>query len=323
MIRVLLVAALLATVLFPTQACDTCGKGKTQGPAEKLPPEYMEVVRTFGGSVDFKDKVLRITVPPRRDLLPRVDGVRLPFAFGFNGWLAFTPGEKGRHVMMGDLVLSEEEVNPIMSAVLESGLQVTALHNHFFWDDPRVYYMHVHGVGDPVEMARKMKGAVSLIGTFKARYPSPETPKELIEIGGRPVQGDVLDPIVGHAGVMTAGGWRYTIGRNDLTVKEHGATINARMGLNTWAAFFGTEQASVVAGDVAMLEHELQPVLKALRKNGLEVVAIHHHMTESRPMIIFLHYWGKGPAAKLAAGFRAALNEIGKGKRAAKAEHNR
>src|SRR5687767_3526205 len=109
MIRALLFAALLTTVLLPTQACETCGKGKTQGPAEKPPAEYVEVARTFGGSVDFKDNVLRITVPPRRDLLPKVDGVRLPFAFGFNGWLAFTPGEKGRHVMMGDLVLSEEE----------------------------------------------------------------------------------------------------------------------------------------------------------------------------------------------------------------------
>ena len=318
--RILVGAVLLAAALSTAaHACETCGK--RQGQPETPPAEYMEVVRTFGGKVDFKDNVLRITVLPRRDLLPKVDGVRLPFDFGFNGWLAFTPGENGQHVMMGDLVLSEEEVNPIMAVVLKNGLQVTALHNHFFWDNPRVFYMHVHGVGDPVQMAQKMRGAVDLIGTFKARHPIPAGPPELIEIGGIPVDGETLDPIVGHSGQKSAGGLKYTIGRGDLRVKEHGAIINARMGLNSWASFFGTKQAAVIAGDIAMLEHELQPVLKTLQANGLEVVAIHHHMTESRPVFIFLHYWGKGPAARLATGFRAALNELGKGKPGEKAAH--
>jgi len=106
--------------------------------------------------------------------------------------------------------------------------------------------------------------------------------------------------------------FKFTIGRDDLSVKEMGATINARMGLNTWAAFVGSDSQAAIAGDVAMLESEVTPVLKALRKNGLDVVAIHHHMTNERPMIIFLHYWGKGPAEKLASGFRAALAELGR-----------
>src|SRR6266571_4801686 len=107
--------------------------------------------------------------------------------------------------------------------------------------------------------------------------------------------------------------FKITVGRDDLKMKEHGAAINARMGLNTWAAFVGTQEDAAIAGDVAMLEDELTPVLKALRKNGLDVVAIHHHMTRDRPVVIFLHYWGRGPAEKLATAFKAALDELGKG----------
>jgi len=324
--HVLFWAALNSCILMatPAIACENCGKIKTQAQPEKMPLEYESVVRALGLRGDYRGNVLRVTVPPRRDLLPTVDGVALPAAFGFNGWLAFTPGAKGRHVMMGDLVLSEEEVNPIMSEVLQSGLQVTALHNHFFWETPRVFYMHVHGVGDPVEMATKMRRAVDIIGSYKPRQPVPVDPNRKVGIDGLLVDGDALDRIVGHtADKQTAPSAivKYTIGRDDLKVKEHGATINARMGLNTWASFWGSDQNCVVAGDVAMLEHELQPVLKALRANGLEVVAIHHHMTESRPMLIFLHYWGKGPAEKLALGFRAALNELGKGKQGRSTGH--
>ncbi len=106
--------------------------------------------------------------------------------------------------------------------------------------------------------------------------------------------------------------YKITIGRDDLNVKEMGATINARMGLNTWAAFFGTDANAEVAGDVAMLAHEVNPVLKALRSNGLNVVAIHQHMLGSQPAVYFLHYWGTGPADKLATGVKAALNQLGK-----------
>ena len=106
--------------------------------------------------------------------------------------------------------------------------------------------------------------------------------------------------------------YKYTIGREDIKLKEMGATINARMGLNTWAAFYGTDDNAVIAGDVAMLEGEVNGVLKALRTNGLEVVAIHHHMTGSKPTIVFLHYWGKGNPVTLARGFKAALDALGK-----------
>jgi uncharacterized protein DUF1259 len=130
---------------------------------------------------------------------------------------------------------------------------------------------------------------------------------------GPPLDTEKLAKIVGHPGEQSGAVFKITVGRDDLEMKDYGATINARMGLNTWAAFAGTQEDAVVAGDVAMLEGEVTPVLKALRKNGLDVVAIHHHMTEEQPLVIFLHYWGRGPAEKLANAFKAALNELGQG----------
>jgi len=211
-------------------------------------------------------------------------------------------------VMMGDLVLLQDEVNPILSALLDNGIDVTALHNHFFWDDPHVYFMHVHGMGKAADLARRVKPGLDLIGHVTPSAPGPSG-------GGAGTALDTarLAKIVGHEGEQSGAVYKITVGRDDLGMKEHGAVINARMGLNTWAAFVGTQEDAAIAGDVAMLENEITPVLKALRKNGLDVVAIHHHMTGDRPLVIFLHYWGRGPAEKLATGFKSALDELGKG----------
>jgi len=212
-------------------------------------------------------------------------------------------------------VLLQEEVNPIMTALLDNGIDVTALHNHFFWDDPHIYFMHVHGMGKAADLAR-VKPGLDLIGhvTPAASTPSGGGP-------GAPLDTAKLAKIVGHEGEQSGAVYKITIGRDDLSIKEHGAVINARMGLNTWAAFVGTQEDAAIAGDVAMLESEVTPVLKALRKSGLDVVAIHHHMTGDRPMVIFLHYWGRGPAEKLATGFKSALDELGKGAGAHEGAH--
>lgn len=274
--------------------------------AQEMPPEYKEVMSILGKQGDYKENVLKVNVP-RNDLTVKVAGVIAPTPFGFGGWLAMTKGNGGNEVMMGDLVLLEREVSPVMSALLENSLEVTALHNHFFFEEPRIFYMHVMGHGKAAELARRAKPAVDLIGRQKpagAKTPSPEAGK---------LDVDRIVKIVGHKGEQTGPVYKITIGRPDVDLKEMGAAITARMGLNTWAAFTGTEQNAAIAGDVAMLEREVTPVLKALRKHELDVVAIHHHMIESRPVIIFLHYWGQGPAEKLAAGFKAALDELGKG----------
>ena len=244
-------------------------------------------------------------------LFRSVAGFAVPTPFGFGGWFAMTKGDGGEEVMMGDLVLTQDEVNPVMSALLEHGLEVTALHNHFFWEDPRVFFMHIHGHGKAVDLANQIKPALDLIGQAKPSESGGHGASTAAKQGT--LDTDRIAKIVGHAGEQNGPVYKITVGRDDLDVKEMGATINARMGLNTWAAFVGSNDDAAVAGDVAMLETEVTPTLKALRSHGLDVVAIHHHMINSRPVIIFLHYWGRGPAEKLATGFKAGLDELGKG----------
>ena len=269
-----------------------------------MPADYQAVLTALGKQGDFKENVLRINIP-RNDVHVVVDGVATPTPFGFGGWLALTKGTGGMDVMMGDLVLTENEVNPVMSALLTNGLDVTALHNHFFFDTPRIYYMHVHGHGNAADLTMKVKPALALIGTGSAGATA----------NGRAIDGTLdsaaLARIVGYDGEQNGAVYKITIGRPDIPLKEMGAAINSRMGLNTWAAFYGNDGDAVIAGDIAMLDNEVTPVLKALRTNGIDVVAIHHHMTGTNPPVIFLHYWGKGPAQRLATGFRSALDQTG------------
>jgi hypothetical protein len=275
------------------------------GQSTELPADYKGVLDTLGKQGDFKDGVLKVNIP-RSDLKVAVDGVATPTPFGFGGWIAMTKGS-GMDVMMGDLVLTEDEVSPVMTALLDNGLEVTALHNHFFWETPRIFYMHVHGHGAPADLATRVKPALALIG--KAPSAATASGPQGRVIDGR-LDTAALSKVIGYPGDQSGAVYKITIGRADLTVQEMGATINARMGLNTWAAFYGNDADAVVAGDVAMLESEVTPVLKALRKNNINVVAMHHHMLGTRPTLIFLHYWGKGPAATLATGVRAALDQL-------------
>jgi hypothetical protein len=277
--------------------------------AQEMPSEYKTVLTTVGKSGDFKDGVLKVNIP-RNDLRVTIKQKPAPTPFGFGGWIALTKGDGGHEVLMGDLVLTEDEVNPVMSAILDNGLDVTALHNHFFWEQPRIFYMHVHGMGSAGDLTRRVKPAIDLIDQFAKRGSPPSAAAPAAS--APPLNSAALAKIVGHEGEQNGPVYKITIGRSDIDVREHGAAINSRMGLNTWAAFTGTDAEAMVAGDVAMLEHEVTPVLKALRGNGLDVVAIHHHMTDVQPVVIFLHYHGAGPAAKLAQGVRAAVDLLGK-----------
>ncbi len=277
--------------------------------AQEMPADYKTVLTTLGKTGDFRDGVLKVNIQ-RNDVRVTINERPAPTPFGFGGWVALTKGDGGHDVLMGDLVLTETEVNPVMSALLQNGLDVTALHNHFFWEQPRMFYMHVHGMGTATDLTRRVKPAIDLIDQAATRAepsattPAPASPGAL--------DSAALAKIIGHQGEQTGPVYKITIGRPDIDVREHGAAINARMGLNTWAAFAGSDADAMVAGDVAMLEHEVTSVLKALRANGLDIVAIHHHMTDVKPVVIFLHYYGTGPAAKLAQGVRAAIDVLGK-----------
>src|ERR1043166_6678308 len=243
--------------------------------AQNMPADYDGVLKTLGKQGDYKANVLKINIP-RNDLKVTIDGAGTPTPFGFGGWIAMTKGDGGHEVMMGDLVLLEDEVNPVMSALLENGLEVTALHNHFFWEQPRVFYMHVHGHGKPGDLARKLKPALDLIGHAPAQAGAERLAMGGVQKAGKAVQVvegkldvEKLDNIIGRKHDQTGPVSKFTIGRDDLQIREMGATINARMGLNTWAAFVGTDENGAIAGDVAMLGTEVTPVLKALRNNGL------------------------------------------------------
>ncbi|HUS06359.1 MAG TPA: DUF1259 domain-containing protein [Bryobacteraceae bacterium] len=285
--------------------------------AQQMPADYDQAMKSLGKSGDFKDNVLKINIP-RNDLKVTVDGIATPTPFGFGGWLAMTKGDGGKDVLMGDLVLLEDEVNPVMSALLDNGLEVTALHNHFFFESPRIFYMHVHGHGKAADLAKMAKPAIDLVGKGSPQHQSSVSGGNSTVAAG-PMDTAKIARIVGHAGEQNGAVYKITVGRDDLKLKEMGAAITSRMGLNTWAAFYGSDANAEVAGDVAMLANEVTPVLKALRSNGLNVVAIHHHMTGSQPPIYFLHYWGTGSAEKLATGFQAALHELGKSKKSATA----
>ena len=293
--RTYLSALVLAIALVPGPAV-----------AQEMPDAYKGVLTSLGKTGDFKDSVLKVNIP-RNDLKVTIKGRPAPTPFGFGGWVAMTKGSEGHDVLMGDLVLTEDQVNPVMSALLDNGLEVTALHNHFFWEQPRVFFMHVHGMGTPAELATKLKPALAIIDTAvkAASAPSPAPAASSLNTAA-------LAKTIGHDGEQLGPVYKITIGRPDIDLREHGAVINARMGLNTWAAFTGTDADAMVAGDIAMRDSEVQAVLKALRAHHIDIVAMHHHMIGTQPAVIFLHYFGTGSASSLAAGVKAAVDQLGK-----------
>jgi len=271
-------------------------------PATTFDTAAIEELTGAKGALDAKEGVFKVSLP-RADIKATAAGVRMTPPLGLTAWAAFT--KAGKHTMvMGDIVLLEDQVNPVMSAALDNGLEVTALHNHFFWDTPKVMFMHVGGMGDEKVLA----GA---IGKVFARLKETEGGKgEVLHADIDPAKTSLapakIEAVLVYKGDLKDGVYKVVIGR---TTKMGGHTVGKAMGVNTWAAFVGSDDKAVVDGDFAMLESEVQPVLKALRAGGIDVVAIHNHMTNENPRIIFLHYWGVGPTEGLAKTLKAALDK--------------
>jgi hypothetical protein len=257
------------------------------------------------GKLDEKEGVFKVSVP-RADLKVVAAGVHLTPPMGLTTWAAFTKPDE--HTMvMGDLCLTEDQVNPVMSVALDNGLEVTALHNHFFWDSPKVMFMHIGGMGDEAKLA----GAVGKVFAKIKETAGGKgvVPKADIDPAKSALDSAKIEAVLGTKGELANGVYKVTIGR---TTKMGGHAMGKTMGVNTWAAFAGSDEQAIVDGDFAMLETELQGVLKALRGANIDVVAIHQHMTGEQPRVMFLHYWGIGRTVDLANGLKAALAKTGK-----------
>lgn len=269
----------------------------------KLDTGKIEQITGMKGTYNEKENVFKVSMP-RTDVQVSVDGWKMPPFMGLGPWAAFTPHHSGAMVM-GDMVLFQDEVNPVMSIALDSGLAVTALHNHFFFDEPKVFFMHIGGNGPVEKLATGVRAIFDKVKEIRSANPQPATMFSGTRI---PEQSSItvkpLEDALGVKGQSNNGMFKVVIGR---PAKMHGTPIAAEMGVNTWAAFAGTDDNAVVDGDFAMLESELQPVLRSMRKEGINVVAIHSHMADEKPRILFLHYWGRGKAEDLAQALKRTL----------------
>jgi hypothetical protein len=277
---------------------------QSPGAEGELDTARIEQLTGAKGKLNDKEHVFKVALP-RDDLNVMAGGVKMSPALGLTSWAAFQ--KMGDHVMvMGDQVLTEDQVNPIMSVALDNGLEVTALHNHFFWDSPKVMFMHIAGMGEQDKVAAAI-GKV-FAKTKETSGGKGETPASDIDPANTSLDPKKIDAVLGLSGELSKGVYKITIGR---ATKMAGQEIGNTMGVNTWAAFAGSDDKAVVDGDFVMLESELQPVLKALRAGNINIVAIHNHMVGEEPRMMFLHFWGVGSTMDLAKAIKAALDTQG------------
>lgn len=253
-----------------------------------------------------KDGAFKVTVA-QNDLNVMVDSFQIIPPMGLGSWAAFTAAPDGAMVM-GDIVVTETDLKPVEEEVIRQGLTVTAIHNHFLRDKPHVMYMHIGGMGSEEQLATGVKAVFNKVQEIRGGNPADGN-KDAVE---NTLDTASLNNMFASKGEMSRGVFKQTFARPDVNLKDHNAEVTSFLGFNTWAAWQGTPERAAVAGDFAMLEEEVAPVIKALVENGIEVVAVHNHMVHEQPRIFFLHYWGVGPAEKLASGLKAALDQTGK-----------
>lgn len=295
---------------LPANVGSTTPERDTTPPPPKAPHaiDPKAVAAATGAEPQVDAGVVKVTWP-RTDVEVDVDGLVMPPFLGLTSWVAFTGATKPdvEAMIMGDLVLFQDEVSPVMSALLERGIEVTALHNHFLYEKPRVFFLHVGGEGAVATLGKAIAESLDVARAIRAKSPTPadgfgapppKTPSTL--------DAARLDQALRVKGTAKDGMYKAVFER---TAKAScGCAIGKGMGVSTWAAFAGSPDDAVVDGDFAVTEDELQPVLKSLRRAGIHVVAIHHHMTGEAPRVLFLHYWGRGGAVELAGTIRKTLD---------------
>ncbi len=240
---------------------------------------------------------------PRTDLTVTLDGVTIKPSFALGGWAAFKPAHGGAMVM-GDLVLLETEINPVLTKLIENGMEITAVHNHVLRGNPATFYMHIGGHGDPVKMAEVIRSALALSKTpFSSAAPVP-APAPAIDLDTAQ-----LDQIIGVKGQPNGGVYQFNVPRRD-PITESGMTVPTAMGSANAINFQPTGGGkAAITGDFVITGDEVNPMLKALRANGIEVTALHSHMLTEQPRVFFMHFWANDDALKLAKGIRAALDK--------------
>lgn len=241
---------------------------------------------------------------PRSDLKVTLDGVQIKPALALGSWLAFKPMGDSDAMVMGDLVLTQPEVNPVMSKLIENGIEVTALHNHLLRSEPATMYMHVLGHGDPVKLATTLHEALQASGTPLSDSPAAAPAKDIN------LDTALIDKALGHKGKVNGGVYQVGIPRAEV-VKEGNMEVPDSMGSAIAINFQPTEKGkAAITGDFVLVASEVNPVLKALREGGIEVTAVHNHMLDDDPRLFFMHFWANDDLKKLVAGLSSALDKI-------------
>lgn len=272
-----------------------------QAHAEEI--DWANVDKSLGKTASVEGQIHRYGIP-RNDLQVTLDGVAIKPALALGGWLSFDPVENGA-LVMGDLVLTETEVNPVMSKLLENGIEITAVHNHLMRASPATFYMHIHGQGNPVTMARAIRAALAESNTpFEAPAASaPQTAQ--IELDT-----DKLDQTIGVKGKVNGGVYQFSVPRKD-SITEDGRQVPPTMGTAIAINFQPTGGGkAAITGDFVVTAHELNPMIRVLRAHGIEITAIHNHMLDEDPRLFFVHFWANDDAIKLADALQAALSKI-------------
>jgi hypothetical protein len=281
-----------------------CGLIVVGSMAAEFPTNRIDEITGLKGKWNAEERVYKVS-SPRADIKVTVDNWQMPPFMGLTSWAAFTAGKEKEAMVMGDLVLLQDEVNPVMNAAFENGLDVTALHNHFFYDEPKIFFMHIAGEGAPDALAKGVKAALDKVTEIRAANQPSHTFGRAMPAQNT-ITAEPLATLLGVKGEAKDGMFKAVIGRK--VKMECGCEAGKEMGVNTWAAFAGSDDNAVVDGDFVVEEKELQPVLKSLRKSGVNIVAIHHHMSGEEPRMLFLHYWGRGPAPDLARAVSRAVS---------------